>query len=266
MKQYFIHNGQNEQGPLDIEQLKLQPLKQDTPIWHEGLKHWTTASEIEEIKFIFTTKTSPPPFVKSTPPKYQETSSISSNIDTLELPKKKSILFSIIIGCVIIIGGIIGLNAYQKSVTVDTFVAMQQNEDASKEFERQRINIANTEKNKKYRNNWSDYISSTSNRYSYREIGGIFELEVIITNNTEYMLDEVDVQVGYIKDNGSYFKTEIVRVYNINAHSAKSQKAPESERGKSVDMTINGITSRKMHFCYQQGSGGNNLEDPYFCK
>ena len=266
MRQYFIHNGQTEQGPLDIEQLKLQPLKLDTPIWYEGLKHWTIAGEIEEIKFMFVTKTSPPPFVKSTPPSFQDPISTFSDSDTLEVPKKKSLLYPFIIGSVVIIGGIIGLNAYQKSVTVDTFVAMQKNEDAFKESERQRINIVNTEKNKKYRNNWSDYISSTSNRYSYREIGGIFELEVIITNNTEYMLDEVDVQVGYIKDNGSYFKTEIVRVYNINAHSAKSQKAPESERGKSVDMTINGITSRKMHFCYQQGTGGNNSEDPYFCK
>ena len=265
MKKYFIHNGLNEQGPLDIEQLKLEPLKKETPIWYDGLQNWTTVGEIDELKFLFVTKPSPPPFVKPTPPKYQEPS-ISSSINTLKLPKNKSLLFPIIIGGLILIGGIIGLNTYQKSVIVDTFVAMKQNEDASKESERQRINIANTEKNKKYRNNWGDYISSTSNRYSYREIGGIFELEVIITNNTEYMLDEVDVQVGYIKDNGSYFKTEIVRVYNINAHSAKSQKAPESERGKSVDMTINGITSRKMHFCYQLGSGAKNLEDPYFCK
>jgi len=55
MKQYFIHNGQNEEGPFDLEQLKLQPLKKETPIWYEGLDKWTTAGEIEEIKILFVT-------------------------------------------------------------------------------------------------------------------------------------------------------------------------------------------------------------------
>jgi GYF domain 2 len=279
MRKYFIHNGQNEEGPFDIEELKLQPLKKETPIWYEGLESWTTASEIEEIKFLFVTKPTPPPLVKSTPPKIQQQTYASASIDNSQLTKKKSLLVPIIIGSIVVIGGIISLVAYQNSKnssTIDTLqekvatqeqvLQTQQSEEASKEAERQRINIANTEKNKKYRNNWSDYISATNNRYSYREIGGIFGLEVVVTNNTEYMLDEVEVQVGYVKENGDYFKSETIRVYNVPANSTKSQSAPDSERGKSVEMTINGITSKKMHFCYTPGNWANNSEDPYFCK
>ena len=279
MRQYFIHNGQNEEGPFDIEQLKLQPLKKDTPIWYEGLENWTTASEIEEIKYLFVTKPTPPPLAKSTPPKIQPQTYDSTSVDNTQSTKKKSLLIPIVIGSIVLIGSIIGLVAYQNSKnssTIDTLqekvatqeqvLQTQQSEEASKEAERQRINIANTEKNKKYRNNWSDYISATSNRYSYREIGGIFGLEVVVTNNTEYMIDEVEVQVGYVKENGDYFKSETVRVYNVPANSSKSQTAPDSERGKTVEMTINGITSKKMHFCYTPGNWANNSEDPYFCK
>lgn len=303
MKQFFIHNGQNEEGPFNIEQLKLQVLKKETPIWYEGLEDWTTASEIEEIKYLFIPKLTPPPLVKPVPPKIQQQTYTSASIDNTQSTKKKSLLVTIVIGSIVLIGSIFGLVAYQNfnnsnnysnssttditrafedsadvytikpnpsqvpvEATQEQVLQTQQSEVASEEAERIRINGANTEKNKEYRNNWSNYISATNNRYSYREIGGIFELEVVVTNSTEYMIDEVEVQVGYVKENGDYFKSETVRVYNIPANSTRSQVAPDSERGKSVKMTIYGITSKKMHFCYAPGTWANNLEDPYFCR
>jgi cell wall assembly regulator SMI1 len=36
MREYYIHDGQNEKSPFDIEQLKLESLKAETPIWYEG--------------------------------------------------------------------------------------------------------------------------------------------------------------------------------------------------------------------------------------
>lgn len=285
MTQYYFHDGQQEQGPYDIEQLKSQTLKKDTPIWYEGLESWTTFGEVEELKQLFAIKPTPPPLVKAvpeikaTPPKIEQPSITAPSYEAAFPTKKKSLMVPLIVGGSLVVIGLISWLVYQNSehtatidnlqekvTTQDNAIQTQQTQDAEKEAERQRINIANTEKNKKYRNNWSDYISATSNRYSYREIGGIFGLEVVITNNTEYMLDEVEVQVGYIKDNSDYFKSETVRVYNIPANSSKSQAAPDSERGKSVDMTINGITSKKMHFCYSPGNWANNSEDPYFCK
>ena len=48
MRQYFFHNGQNQEGPLELVQLNSHNLKKDTPIWYEGLENWTTAGEIED--------------------------------------------------------------------------------------------------------------------------------------------------------------------------------------------------------------------------
>jgi GYF domain 2 len=275
MTQYFIHDGQNEKGPLDIEQLKLEPLQKDTPIWYDGLANWTTAGQVEELKGLFLTKPAPPPLIKATiatPPKMETRYSSYPVQNDLVPASKKSLKVPLLIAGAIAIIGIIGWLVYQNSQQSTTITDIQdtittQNDAVQdREAERQRINGANTEKNKNYRNNWSDYISATNNSYSYREIGGIFGLEAIITNKTEYMLDEIEVQIGYVKENGDYFKSETVRVYNVPAHSTKSAGAPDSERGKSIVMAINSITSKKMHFCYQPGNWANNSDDPYFCK
>ena len=62
MRQFFVHNGQNEEGPFNIEHLQTIQLKKDTPIWYEGLDNWTTADKIEELKFLLRSETYPPKF------------------------------------------------------------------------------------------------------------------------------------------------------------------------------------------------------------
>lgn len=277
MTQYFLHDGNQELGPFGIEQLKSQNLKEETPIWHEGLEHWTTAGKLPEIKNLLIRKI-PPPFIKITeqklpPPKEDKIPPSKPNQYTKQLPEKnKAKLLPMLTVIGIIAAGIIVWLLYQNSKnqeiinTINDKVTTQEIEKENAESERNRINQAITAKNMKYRNNWSDYIEATNGKYQYSEMGGIKELKVIVTNNTEYMLDEVEVLVHYIKKNGDYFKTETVMVYNIPAKGNKSVGAPESNRGTSVRMDIQSITSKKMHFCYSSGNWANNSEDPYFCK
>ena len=52
MKKYFYSNGQDKEGPFTIEELKIEDIKPDTLIWHEGLEDWTPAIDIEEVKLI----------------------------------------------------------------------------------------------------------------------------------------------------------------------------------------------------------------------
>lgn len=53
MKKYFLHDGTNSSGPFDIDELKSKKITLDTPVWHEGLEKWKTASEIEALENIF---------------------------------------------------------------------------------------------------------------------------------------------------------------------------------------------------------------------
>lgn len=69
MKKYFLHNGTEQQGPFDLDDLKAKQIRKDTPIWYAGLPDWTTAEKIDELKDMLRTVT-PPPFgaKQSVPP------------------------------------------------------------------------------------------------------------------------------------------------------------------------------------------------------
>ncbi len=60
MKKYFLHDGTNQQGPFDLEELAAKQITADTPVWYDGLPDWTTAGKLEELKDIIVHV--PPPF------------------------------------------------------------------------------------------------------------------------------------------------------------------------------------------------------------
>jgi hypothetical protein len=132
--------------------------------------------------------------------------------------------------------------------------------------EAQRINAALTEKNKNYRNNWTRFISAKPDDYKSSELGGIYNLEAVVINKTDYVLDEVTVAIKYIKANGGSYKTELVTIYNVPAQGKAAMPAPDSDRGTSIQMNIIGISAGKMNFCYSEEMDGSAGDDPYFCK
>ena len=119
--------------------------------------------------------------------------------------------------------------------------------------------------NKKYRNNWFDYIS-VDRKFSFYGIGGIEDLKIIAINETDYLIDEVTVKICYVVDNGSCYKNEVVTVYNIPPNSSRSVDAPSSSRGKEVGLEIIGVYSDKMNFLYTPSILTKGVDDPYFNK
>src|SRR5436853_6131403 len=64
MKKFFTHNGSEQEGPFDIEELKNKKISKDTMVWYEGLDTWTKAGNIPELKEAISLM--PPPFVQQT--------------------------------------------------------------------------------------------------------------------------------------------------------------------------------------------------------
>jgi hypothetical protein len=108
MKKYFLHNGAEQTGPFDINDLKEKKIKKDASIWYDGISEWTTADKIVELADLFKNST-PPPFseTKKTPPPIQNT----TQQDT---PKKKKSYIGLIITVIVVallgIGAIIVVN------------------------------------------------------------------------------------------------------------------------------------------------------------
>lgn len=86
MKNFFIHNGKEQLGPFDINDLKSRDIHGDTPIWYDGLDDWTTASKVDELKEILRTIT-PPPFSqqKTTPPPIPKNGQQTTPVDAAAL-------------------------------------------------------------------------------------------------------------------------------------------------------------------------------------
>ena len=93
MKQYYLYEGAQQQGPFSFEALKEKNVSADSLIWHEGLNDWQKAGEIEELKILF--KAGPPPV----PVAFQNPPIPSSKVDYQAQPsydnQKSNKLFGI---------------------------------------------------------------------------------------------------------------------------------------------------------------------------
>jgi hypothetical protein len=68
MKTYYTHNGNENEGPFDFEELKSKKINKATPVWCAGMDDWKRAGEVEELKSIFITVPPPIKYSTSIPP------------------------------------------------------------------------------------------------------------------------------------------------------------------------------------------------------
>jgi len=268
MKQIYIQTKSGQEGPFSIGELAQKGISPDTPVWCEGMTEWTVASKVSELRGNFSFSATPPPFGINTPPKFNPA---ADNAITEKRSYKPSIYQLAGIGMVVILGFLYFAKQGDASTSTDYHSENMNLIDSSAEVdpveaERKRINEEITAKNMTYRNNWSKYIVCGNGDYKANSLGGIYDLEVLVDNKTEYPLDEVNVTVSYIKDNGGVYKTEDVTIYNVPENGRASMPAPDSNRGTSVTMEIKSITSKKLHFHYSAEVDIEGKEDPYFAK
>jgi hypothetical protein len=119
MKKYFVYDGQAKKGPFDLEELKTQPLRKETLIWHEDLKDWTKVMDLEEFKDFFL-QPIPPPLPKASKVNIQSRDKLlSSFTDAAEAypeVKKRSYLIPIIILLIIVVAIIVAIYVYMHFV------------------------------------------------------------------------------------------------------------------------------------------------------
>lgn len=105
MKKYYYSDGDNQFGPLTIEELKDKKITKETMVWYVGLDNWVKASDVDEIKELF--KSIPPPLnsFKQTPPPINAKTEQKSTPTVLNVNPKRN-RTGLIIG---LIGGVIAI-------------------------------------------------------------------------------------------------------------------------------------------------------------
>jgi hypothetical protein len=117
-----------------------------------------------------------------------------------------------------------------------------------------------------FRRNWKQFIAINTSDYRTGFLGGIKDLQIIVRNQTEYVLDNVVVAVQYMRGNGDVFKTEQYTVSDIPAKGTKSVEASSSRKGQKVGLKLVSITSQPMNFCWSANKTiAPDNPDPYKC-
>ncbi len=271
MKKYYIFDNNNKIGPIELESLSDYNLKPDTLVWHSELTDWKKASEIKElVPFL-----SPPDVIigsNNNPPPIPNLNSSQAK-STITFNRKYLKFIFAFLAVVIVIYFIFSRNnsssddSKTNSPDTDYPIPTAPPEVNVEDEENKLKQEALTKKNMEYRNNWSSYITANRTDFSYSDLGGISDLNIDVTNSTEYVIDELGVVVEYVKANGSIFKTESLYFSNLKPKSKQRLPAPDSERGIDVNYFISYIYAKKFKFCYEINSLGNgSIIDPWKCK
>ncbi|MEC5142168.1 hypothetical protein [Chitinophaga sp. 212800010-3] len=117
-----------------------------------------------------------------------------------------------------------------------------------------------------YRRNWQQFIAVTAGDYRTGFLGGIRDLQINVKNQTEYPLDNVVVQVTYLRNNNDVFKTEEYTITNIPEKGSRSIPASNSRKGSKVEVKLLSVTSQPMNFCWSVNKPvPPNNPDPFEC-
>lgn len=216
MKKFYLHNGTMQEGPFDYDELKAKSITRTTPVWYEPMPNWIAAGEITELKPMFAPV--PPPYTPNTPPPQPVYEPV------YDAPKSGITVRRLLyagIAIVILIAGMYMYNNLKQQQTLQT-----QN-DIKEDI----------------RNNINRYVKANGGTFKVDILGGISDLKVTVSNTSNYLLDDVRVQVSYIKANGEIWKNEYIDFPYLQANNEMTLDAPNSTRGTGVSIKIIRIKS-----------------------
>jgi hypothetical protein len=89
-------------------------------------------------------------------------------------------------------------------------------------------------------------VSVSSNDYKRVALGGIRNLELTVTNRSKYELDQVMVELQYLKPSEQAVKTEMIQFKSIAANESATIRIPDTNRGVKVQFKIVRIGSTEL--------------------
>lgn len=76
--------------------------------------------------------------------------------------------------------------------------------------------------------------------------GGIKNVKLSVSNNSEYKLNELAFRIQYIKKSGEVHETQTIKVYNVPAHGSSVIEAPSSGRGVKATAHLISVQSDEL--------------------
>ncbi len=88
-------------------------------------------------------------------------------------------------------------------------------------------------------------VSVKSNEYKRVAFGGIRDLQLTVVNNSKFILDNVTVELQYIKPNELPLKTENIQFTSVAPNATSTIRVPDTNRGIKVIFRITNIRKKQ---------------------
>jgi len=89
-------------------------------------------------------------------------------------------------------------------------------------------------------------VTASVNNYHKGLFGGLSDIQLTLNNESAYKLDEVIVEVKYLHNDLTLYKTESLNFLNIQPSSDKVMEAPKSSKGVKIEYRILSIKSTEL--------------------
>ncbi len=257
---YYIIVNNQKLGPFTFDEIINLKLPQDTPIWAEQYEDWIPLSKAKEFNAYSET------FKTTTRNTAQQKSTETPQFVLWFIKNGRNIGLAVVsVLLIIALINYFSVNHNSASETVTDSLAAPENPTStnleysttdslaaenSSNTEVANENGSNTEKN--CRDNWRNYISATVMDFTTGDLGGITNGYINVENNTPFMVDEIVVQIDYIKAAGGIYKTEYVSVSQLKAVSSENVSFPNSDRGTSVVANIISVKANEFGLEYAE--------------
>ena len=219
MKKFYTHNGKEQEGPYDLDDLISKNINKDTEIWYEGLSDWKPAGQIEELKELFELKTPPPikPKVVSTTPPVAKPSMAKKVKPKEKTPSWFSVIVKTVVSFTLIMGCYAFYEYYVKNTTspsyeenYDNYVEESQPKPKPVTYEQRKMTVAEIEK--------SQPLKFLSVQGSYKEnfLGDKLKLDGKITNNaTIVSYKDAVVRVTYYSKTNTKLESKDYTIWEV---------------------------------------------------
>jgi hypothetical protein len=254
MRKYYYHRHGENHGPFTLEELAKEKIKGDTLVWFEGMSEWVSARNVKELELLVKRHhyvAAPPPV-----PQKKDTTPTPPVILAQSVPEssnKPNYRMNTILGLLIVAGIVFVIyfialknaqTSYNYSQSEPTTTSQIESEQNAENAEVVNIvkPVQETQEQKLLRlhgqidNTWYQFLRvDVDPNYTVSPLGGIQNVYVTITNDSDYLISHLVYEVGYIKQNGDFWKSEEVIQHDIQPKSSIRVRVPDSHRGFRVN-------------------------------
>ena len=107
---------------------------------------------------------------------------------------------------------------------------------------------------KKWRNDWSHFITSEIGSFKCTPNEGLSDITVNLSNKTTVKIDYIQIKVLYLEEGGKVYKSEYAELFDVSPLSTQKLPVYSSPVGSKLKVCITNVVATAFNLAYSQDS------------